>query len=472
MVTFDDVADTRASSALEATTTSDANETRRTDGEIERGDDGDVIEPFGEKVRRFARVSRAAVAHHPRVRALGRLVTRKTLDDLPPDASLVMFGVTHWDRETSSGERSNEVGRREWERDWRSRCWMTYRRGFEALGRTKWCTDAGWGCTLRSAQMMLANALSIHSRGRHWRREVQLVAVHENETADDGSKSPAVSFLSGVVNKLKIPQSERTRAGSDAQEDILRLFADEVGAPFSIHRVCEKTTEWGAPPGRWFEPSVMCRAFEALVAEHDLGSELTVHVVSGREGEDGGVPTVDEVEVRAKSADVGKALLLFVPVVLGVGRTINARYLSQLRSMMAFKQSVGIVGGRPNSSLYLVGHSDDVFFCLDPHTVQVASSMVTMDFESYYCPTPLHVCGGDLDPTLALGFYCRDGDDVASLLVDIEALARVNATAPALAIRPADNIYKSISPRHAERASPSVPPTDIRDDEFADWTFV
>ena len=56
MVTFDDVADTRASSALEATTTSDANETRRKDDDIERGDDGDVIEPFGEKVRRFARV--------------------------------------------------------------------------------------------------------------------------------------------------------------------------------------------------------------------------------------------------------------------------------------------------------------------------------------------------------------------------------------------------------------------------------
>ena len=97
------------------------------------------------------------------------------MDDLPPDATLVMFGAVYCEKGAEEGEGRDayERGKAAWTRDWRSRCWMTYRRGFEALETSEWRTDAGWGCTLRSAQMMVANALSIHSRGRHWRRELE-----------------------------------------------------------------------------------------------------------------------------------------------------------------------------------------------------------------------------------------------------------------------------------------------------------
>jgi len=52
--------------------------------------------------------------------------------------------------------------------DFQSRVWITYRRGFPHIGASPYTTDAGWGCTLRSAQMLLANALSIHFFGRQW----------------------------------------------------------------------------------------------------------------------------------------------------------------------------------------------------------------------------------------------------------------------------------------------------------------
>jgi len=272
---------------------------------------------------------------------------------------------------------------------------------------------------------------------------------------------------------LRIPEHQRTKSGCDAQEDILSMFVDDASAPFSIHSLCETTTAWGAPPGRWFEPSVMCRAFAALIEVHsDLRDQIAVHVVGDQYEDDGvgGVPTIDEVELRAKSADVGKALLLFVPLVLGAGRNINARYLSQLRSILAFEQSVGIIGGRPNASLYLVGHSDDVFFYLDPHTVQPANSFAeAVDFDSYYCPSPLQMRGELLDPTLALGFYCRGGDDLDSLFARVRALAAANATAPVLDARASPDAKPSTprapSPSTARARAP-------RDDEFHDWEFL
>lgn len=53
-------------------------------------------------------------------------------------------------------------------------------------------------------------------------------------------------------------------------------------------------------------------------------------------------------------------LIVLVPAVLGVER-LNEVYSAQLRTVLRWKQSVGIVGGRPGHSYYFLGYQVSVF---------------------------------------------------------------------------------------------------------------
>jgi len=49
---------------------------------------------------------------------------------------------------------------------------------------------------------------------------------------------------------------------------------------------------------------------------------------------------------------------------------VNSRYVPQLQEVLQWPQSAGIVGGRPSSSLYFIGHQGQSVLFLDPHEVQ------------------------------------------------------------------------------------------------------
>ncbi|RKP22551.1 peptidase C54, partial [Syncephalis pseudoplumigaleata] len=108
--------------------------------------------------------------------------------------------------------------------------------------------------------------------------------------------------------------------------------------------------------------------------------------------------------------------LILVAIRLGIDE-LNPLYHPAVKMCLAFPQSVGIAGGRPSASLYFVGFDGDDLFYLDPHctratvSTKAPATYTDEDLASYHCPRPRSIRIHRLDPSMLIGFYCRDRQD-------------------------------------------------------------
>ncbi|KAI3816597.1 hypothetical protein L1987_16300 [Smallanthus sonchifolius] len=312
--------------------------------------------------------------------------------------------------ENPSQELVHSKGYAAFAEDFSSRILMTYRKGFVSIGDSKYSSDVNWGCMLRSSQMLVAQALLIHRLGRSWRKP-----LHQPFDRD---------YI-----------------------EILHMFGDSEGSPFSIHNLLKAGESYALAPGSWVGPYAMCRTWETLVRSkiekdgfQDKSFPMAIYVVSGDEdGERGGAPVLCIEDASRICSEFSRnqvewsPILLLVPLVLGLDK-VNPRYLPLLAATFTFPQSLGILGGRPGASTYLVGVQDDKAFYLDPHEVQQAVNInkdnLEADTSSYHCNVVRQIPLESIDPSLAIGFYCRDKDDFDEFCSRASELAAESNGAP------------------------------------------
>jgi len=93
---------------------------------------------------------------------------------------------------------------------------------------------------------------------------------------------------------------------------------------------------------------------------------------------------------------------------------LNSVYAPQLRAVLGMPQSVGFIGGSPGSSLYIVGCQENAALYLDPHEVQPAACS-DGDCGTFRGDTLRTLPLLSVDPSMALGFYCKDAGEWTSL---------------------------------------------------------
>lgn len=78
-------------------------------------------------------------------------------------------------------------------------------------------------------------------------------------------------------------------------------------------------------------------------------------------------------------------------------------------------QSLGALGGKPNNAYYFIGFLGNELIYLDPHTTQSfvdSEENGTVDDQSFHCQqAPHRMKIMNLDPSVALGFFCKEECD-------------------------------------------------------------
>ena len=152
----------------------------------------------------------------------------KSKTNFAKDSPIWLLGRIYHQSLKSAIETSNSLPMNDFcalKSDFAARIWLTYRKEFPVLDGSYYTSDCGWGCMLRSGQMLLAQALIVHFLGRDWRWK------GESAGADGG--------------EIHSHQESLHRA-------IVQWFGDSPSpaCPLSIHQMLA-----GKRAGNWFGPA-------------------------------------------------------------------------------------------------------------------------------------------------------------------------------------------------------------------------
>ncbi|XP_075386453.1 cysteine protease ATG4B isoform X1 [Tenrec ecaudatus] len=294
-----------------------------------------------------------------------------------------------------------------------SRLWFTYRKNFPAIGGTGPTSDTGWGCMLRCGQMIFAQALLCRHLGRDWRWA-------------------------------------RRRRQPDSYFNVLHAFIDRKDSYYSIHQIAQMGVGEGKSIGQWYGPNTVAQVLKKL-AVFDTWSSLAVHIAMDN------TVVMEEIRRLCRSGPLStgamaapeppsshcngfpvpaapwRPLVLLIPLRLGLS-DINEAYVGTLKHCFRMSQSLGVIGGKPNSAHYFIGYVGEELIYLDPHTTQPAVELTgtySIPDESFHCPHPPCRMGiAELDPSIAVGFFCKTEEDFDDWCQQVKKLSLLPGALP------------------------------------------
>uniref|UniRef100_A0A673ZDQ0 Cysteine protease n=1 Tax=Salmo trutta TaxID=8032 RepID=A0A673ZDQ0_SALTR len=265
--------------------------------------------------------------------------------------------------------------------DVHSRLWFTYRKKFSPIGGTGPSSDAGWGCMLRCGQMILAQALVCSQLGR------AQMGVGEGKSVGEWYGPNTVAQ---VLKKLALFDDWNSLA--------VYVSMDNTVVIEDIKKQCRQASResrFRPRPCGWQEPFTS-RETPEQACSHTDGNRATT---------------------CPHSHSDWRPLLLVIPLRMGINR-INPVYIQALKECFKMPQSCGVLGGKPNLAYYFIGFVGEELIYLDPHTTQSAGEAEAgsgVDDQSYHClRSPRRMKITNLDPSVALGFFCKSEDDFDS----------------------------------------------------------
>lgn len=349
--------------------------------------------------------------------------------------------------------------------------WFTYRCDFLEMKPYNMTSDAGWGCMYRAAQMILGQALRMHYKGREWRANKSLIQKRQDgfmrdlltwfadyptarklTTRSHGAKY----FMSGgeswysLHNMVAAACARYDVLCGDwigpttaalVIRDILQLHSREIAKSRNDECTSESSElnlfqVYVASEGTIYRSDLQ----DLLVAkQNEVDMENYSDTKAAKKKSNTKMdpkydhPLYESPVASLESEQQGpvewdSSLLILIPLRLGLKEFDASTYRKSIAHVLSFPQSVGFIGGKPRHALWFYGATSDGsrVYGLDPHTVQRAPRrrlnisnnanekrfhneiLFTDEYlRSIHCSKGSSMNMSRIDPSLALGFYCR-----------------------------------------------------------------
>lgn len=304
---------------------------------------------------------------------------------------------------------------------------VTYRSKYRPQRNIKnnkeYTTDCGWGCMIRSSQMILCRGLYkiFKYNLKHEENLTKIIAPFVME------------------NYLKLDEKEYI--GMDNYIDRLRLFGKkdiiEIDPPFSIHKICILGEKFGRTCGEWFSDYELAKIYDEININFGVIPNLSIvhfnalvelKTILNRcfkeekciNNEENLLNNNNEnqIKIEDKSYIMQKMGLIFISNRLGI-TNVSSDYYPSLKNIFNCKECIGFIGGKnnSNSASYFFGYYNNYLLFLDPHHNNLSINQLDdNNINTYINKTIYKLQFNSLKSAITIGFIFRNINEFKDLL--------------------------------------------------------
>ena len=289
-------------------------------------------------------------------------------------------------------------------------------------------SDCGWGCMIRSSQMILCRALY---KVFKYVYKLDKTAIYNVIPFIMDKNLDVVKYkylgMDSYINKLK----------EFGKEDII-----EIDPPFSIHKIVILGQKYGRTSGEWFSDFELPKIYNIINSTFNVIPGLSIihynsfielktildrcfkEIVSENNENEINYKDDNTFNFDGKKYIMEKMGLIFVSVRLGLDN-VTADYFPSIKKLFSCKECLGFIGGKKwtNSASYFFGYYENILLYLDPHFNN--QSIDQLDNNNVLTYTNKNIYQLDLKTLKAgftIGFLFRNMKEFNELLIFLKEL--------------------------------------------------
>ena len=335
---------------------------------------------------------------------------------------------------------NNEKGLKEFNKNLNKILLMTYRskyrRQINIKNKYEYNSDCGWGCMIRSSQMIFARMLykifkQIY-KNQYDSKTLTISAIpyfmDDYIILDDLKGSDyLVLGLDSYINKLKLFLKEKIEKNQYKKSEI-----QSIDPPFSIHKICIIGEIFGRTCGEWFSDFELPDIYEIINTTFNIIPNLSImHFNTNieinkilekcfeKENDDKNPNLFKNnyfIINQNEKYKLKKMGAIFVSVRLGISM-ISPEYFPSIKKLFECRQFLGFIGGKADSASYFFGYCDDSLLYLDPHLNQQSDSYLDdKTKDTYINKTVFELDFKSLQCAFTAGFLFRNLNEFSKLI--------------------------------------------------------